>query len=111
MKTLTIAASADVSDSAEIADGTRIWHLAQVREDSVIGENVVIGRGAYIGPGVLIGDNCKIQNYALIYEPASLASGVFVGPSAVLTNDSFPRAISPDGKIKGNMLALSLGWM
>ena len=47
-----------------------------------------------------IGDNCKIQNYALVYEPASLGNGVFIGPAAVLTNDQFPRAVNPDGTLK-----------
>lgn len=95
-----ILASADVSDQAQIADSASVWHLAQVREHAVIGENCVIGRGAYIGEGVHVGDNCKIQNYALVYEPASLAPGVFIGPAAVLTNDHNPRAVNPDGGIK-----------
>ena len=45
-----------------------------------------------------MGRNCKIQNYALVYEPARLADGVFIGPAAVLTNDTYPRAVSPTGK-------------
>ena len=92
--------TADVAPSASIASTARVWHYAQVRENARLGENVVVGRGAYIGTGVEIGDNCKIQNYALVYEPARLAAGVFVGPAVVLTNDHFPRAINPDGSAK-----------
>ena len=95
-----IVDSADVSPEASIGDGTSIWHLAQVREGAVLGRGCVIGRGAYIGTGVQLGDHCKIQNYALVYEPARLGDGVFVGPAAVLTNDTFPRAINPDGSLK-----------
>ncbi|HVV21785.1 MAG TPA: acyltransferase, partial [Pseudonocardiaceae bacterium] len=40
-------------------------------------------------------------NHALVYEPAELADGVFVGPAAVLTNDTYPRAVNPDGTPKG----------
>jgi acetyltransferase-like isoleucine patch superfamily enzyme len=47
-----------------------------------------------------MGNNCKIQNYALVYEPASLGDGVFIGPAAVLTNDQFPRAVNPDLTLK-----------
>jgi len=47
-----------------------------------------------------MGDNCKVQNYALVYEPARLADGVFIGPAVVLTNDTYPRAINPDGTQK-----------
>jgi len=92
--------SADVDPRAEIGDGSSVWHLAQVREGAVLGENCVIGRGAYIGTGVRLGRNCKVQNYALVYEPAVLEDGVFIGPAAVLTNDTFPRAVNPDGSLK-----------
>ncbi|WP_324650803.1 acyltransferase [Georgenia sp. H159] len=98
--TARITDSADVSDDARIGDGTTVWHLAQVREGADIGEGCVIGRGAYIGSGVHLGRHCKVQNYALVYEPAQLADGVFIGPAAVLTNDTHPRAINPDGSVK-----------
>lgn len=94
------APSADVSDQAEIGAGTKIWHLAQIREEAVLGENCIVGRGAYVGPGVRIGSNSKIQNYALVYEPAVLGHGVFIGPAVVLTNDTYPRAVAPDGTLK-----------
>lgn len=95
-----IVDTADVSPDASIGDGSSIWHLAQVREGVRIGENCIIGRGAYIGTGVEMGDNCKVQNYALVYEPAKLAAGVFIGPAVVLTNDTYPRAINADGSLK-----------
>jgi UDP-3-O-[3-hydroxymyristoyl] glucosamine N-acyltransferase len=95
-----IADNADVHASARVGDGSAIWHLAQVREDAVLGPNCVVGRGAYIGSGVHLGANCKVQNYALVYEPAQLADGVFIGPAAVLTNDTYPRAMTPDGTLK-----------
>lgn len=95
-----ISPTADVDDRARIADSARIWHLAQVREGAEVGENCIVGRGAYIDSGVRVGDNCKIQNHALIYAPAILEDGVFVGPAAVFTNDTFPRAINPDGTLK-----------
>lgn len=95
-----IAPSADVDERATIRPGTRVWHLAQIREDASVGQHCVIGRGAYVGPGVRLGDNVKLQNYALVYEPAALADGVFVGPAAVLTNDEYPRSVTPEGRLK-----------
>ncbi|WP_318246990.1 acyltransferase [Microbacterium gallinarum] len=95
-----IVDSADVSPAATIGEGSSIWHLAQVREQAVLGTNCIIGRGAYVGTGVVMGDNCKVQNYALVYEPARLGDGVFIGPAVVLTNDTYPRAINPDGSLK-----------
>ena len=77
-----------------------MWHLAQIREGAVLGVGCIIGRGAYIGTGVRLGAHCKVQNYALVYEPATLADGVFIGPAAVLTNDLYPRAVNPDLSLK-----------
>ncbi len=96
-----VAPSADVSDAALVGNDVRIWHLAQVREAAQIGDGSIIGRGAYIDHGVIVGRNSKIQNYALVYSPATLGVGVFVGPAAVLTNDMFPRAVTPELDLKG----------
>ena len=98
--TVRIAPTADVSPEARVGDGSAIWHLAQVREHALLGANCIVGRGAYVGTGVVIGDNCKLQNYALVYEPARLGAGVFVGPAACFTNDHYPRAVTPSGDLK-----------
>jgi len=92
--------SADVAEDARIGEGSSVWHLAQVREGAVLGTGCVVGRGAYVGTGVVMGDNCKLQNYALVYEPAVLEDGVFVGPAVVFTNDHYPRSITPEGALK-----------
>ena len=95
-----IAPTADVDPRATLGRDVTIWHLAQVRENAQLGDGCSLGRGAYIGPGVILGENCKVQNYALVYEPAILGDGVFVGPGVVFTNDAFPRAINVDGSRK-----------
>lgn len=100
--TARVQSSADVADTAVLGAGTTVWHLAQVRDGAVLGDNCIVGRGAYIGSGVRVGHNCKIQNYALVYEPARLGNGVFIGPAAVLTNDTYPRAVSADGSLKSS---------
>ena len=91
----------DVDPRASIGEGTKVWHDAQVREGAHLGTNCVVGRAAYIGPGVQIGNKCKIQNLALVYDPAVLEDGVFIGPAAILTNDQYPRAIKPEGELRG----------
>ncbi|MFG3048612.1 acyltransferase [Streptomyces sp. NPDC048241] len=96
----TVKPTAQVDATAELGAGTTVWELAQIREQAVLGAGCVIGRGAYVGTGVRIGDNVKLQNYALVYEPAVLGDGVFVGPAAVLTNDQYPRSVDPEGKQK-----------
>jgi UDP-2-acetamido-3-amino-2,3-dideoxy-glucuronate N-acetyltransferase len=89
-----------VDPSANVGSASTVWGLAQLRENVVIGEECVVGRGAYVGPGVRVGHRCKIQNGAFLYEPATLADGVFVGPGVILTNDTHPRAVNVDGSLK-----------
>lgn len=92
--------TADVDESAQIGPRTTVWHLAQVRENARLGADCIVGRGAYVGPGVIIGDRVKLQNYALVYEPARLEDEVFIGPAAVIINDIYPRSADLTGKLK-----------
>jgi len=97
---MVIHPTAEVSPTARIGEGTRIWHHAQVRERAVIGKECILGKDVYVDADVIIGNRVKIQNGAQIYHGATLEDGVFVGPLACLTNDRFPRAITPDGRLK-----------
>ena len=94
---VVIASSAEVDPTASIGHGSSVWQLAQVREHARLGERCIVGRGAYIDAGVTMGDDCKVQNQALIYQPAVMGNGVFVGPAVCFTNDRYPRAVTPDG--------------
>jgi len=94
--------SATVEDGAEIGQGTRVWHQAQVRAGARIGADCILGKGSFVDVGVAIGDNCKLQNYAQVFHGSVVEDEVFIGPLAVLTNDRFPRAATPDGGLKGD---------
>jgi acetyltransferase-like isoleucine patch superfamily enzyme len=93
--------TAEVSTDAQLGSGTRIWHHAQVREGVHMGSQCIVGKGTYIDFDVDIGNNVKIQNYSLLYHGATVEDGVFIGPRVCLTNDKMPRAITPDGALKG----------
>ena len=88
--------------SIVIGDDTTVWDEVKIRTGARIGARCVFGRGAFVDTGVLIGDGCKVQNAALLYAPAELDDGVFIGPAVVLTNDRYPRAINPDGSPKAS---------
>lgn len=90
----------EIEKGAVVADSARVWDGTVVRSGAVVGERSIIGRHAYVGPGVIIGSDCKVQNQAQLYETAVLEDGVFVGPAVVFTNDKFPRAVTPDGRLK-----------
>lgn len=93
--------TADVSPHAKIGEGTKIWQHCQVRENAEIGTHCILSKGVYIDAGVIIGNNVKIQNGISIYHGVILEDGVFCGPHCVFTNDKRPRAINPDGSLKG----------
>ncbi len=92
--------TSDVSPQANIGQNTSIWHQAQIREQAIIGANCIIGKNVYIDKSVIIGNNCKIQNNTSIYHGTTIEDGVFIGPHCILTNDTYPRAINPNGTLK-----------
>jgi UDP-2-acetamido-3-amino-2,3-dideoxy-glucuronate N-acetyltransferase len=91
-----------VEDTATVGSGSVIWGLTQIRAGARVGSQCVVGRGAFIDTDVVVGDRCKIQNSALLYAPARVGDGVFVGPAVVFTNDSHPRAVNVDGSSKSS---------
>ena len=92
--------SAEVAAEARIGQGTKVWHQAQVREGAVIGDNCTLGKGVYVDRGVRVGNNVKIENNAQLFHGATIEEGVFIGPGAILTNDKYPRSITPKGMLK-----------
>jgi UDP-2-acetamido-3-amino-2,3-dideoxy-glucuronate N-acetyltransferase len=86
--------SACVESGARIGAGTRIWHLTHVRAGAVVGARCSLGRNVFVDAGVIIGDGTKVQNNVSVYAGVTLGEDVLVGPSAVFTNDRFPRAAS-----------------
>jgi acetyltransferase-like isoleucine patch superfamily enzyme len=55
----------------------------------------------YVDTGVQIGNRAKIQNNVSLFAGVTIEDGVFLGPHVCFTNDLVPRAINPDGSIKG----------
>jgi UDP-2-acetamido-3-amino-2,3-dideoxy-glucuronate N-acetyltransferase len=66
-----------------IGDGSRVGSFVEIRRQTTIGRNV------------------KIQAFAFIPEGVTIEDGVFIGPHACFTNDTYPRALTPDGSPVG----------
>jgi acetyltransferase-like isoleucine patch superfamily enzyme len=96
---IAIHPTADVSPHASIGAGTRIWNEAQIREGAIIGPDCRIAKGVYIDRDVVIGERVKIQNRASLFRGVTVEDGVFIGPHVTFTNDLYPRAIHPDGRV------------
>ncbi len=97
--TARVHASVDVEGGVSIGPRTTVWNRAVLRKGARLGAECVVGRDAFIDEGVQLGDRVKVQNGALVYHGVSVGNGVFIGPGAILTNDRFPRAITPTGEL------------
>lgn len=87
--------TAVVEDGATIGAGAAVWHHCHVRAGAAVGAGVTLGKNVFVDADVTIGARSKVQNNVSVYSGVTLENEVFVGPSAVFTNDRFPRAVSP----------------
>jgi UDP-2-acetamido-3-amino-2,3-dideoxy-glucuronate N-acetyltransferase len=92
--------TAEVEPGARVGSGSIVWQFAHVRHSAVVGPECTLGRGVFVDEDVVVGDRVKVQNYALLYRPARIGSGVFIGPGVVLTNDLHPRSVTLEGARK-----------
>ncbi len=91
--------TAEVSPQAAVGEDTLVWHWVQIREGAKIGAHCILGKDVYVDKDVVVGDDCKIENFATLYHGVTVGSGVFIGPHACFTNDTYPRAVSPDWQV------------
>lgn len=65
-----------------------------------IGDNTKIGAFVEIQKNAKIGKNCKISSHTFVCEGVSIEDGAFIGHSVTFINDSYPRAVRPDGELQ-----------
>jgi acetyltransferase-like isoleucine patch superfamily enzyme len=65
-----------------------------------VGRDTRIGAFVEIQKGAAIGANCKISSHTFICEGVDIEDGVFVGHGVMFTNDLFPKAVTPDGRLQ-----------
>jgi dTDP-4-amino-4,6-dideoxygalactose transaminase/acetyltransferase-like isoleucine patch superfamily enzyme len=88
-----------VEDGSVVGADTAIWHHSHVRGGATIGRSCNLGKNVYVDAGARIGDRVKIQNNVSVYRGVEIQDDVFVGPSAVFTNDLRPRAHAEDWQV------------
>lgn len=86
--------TAEIEPGAVIGEETIIWHYCHVRAGARMGQGCSLGRNVYVDEGAILGDRVRVQNNVSIYNGVVLDDDVFVGPSAVFTNDRYPRVKS-----------------
>lgn len=90
--------SCTVDEDVEIGEGTKVWHNSQIMAGAQIGENCVIGHNCFVGPEAKLGNGVKLESNVDVWDLVVLEDYVFVGPSAVFTNDINPRSRYPKKK-------------
>ena len=92
-------------ESKEIGEGTRIWAWAHVMDGAAIGRDCNVGEHCFVERGARLGDRVTVKNGVAVWEGVVVEDDVFLGPSAVLTNDPLPRSRNPDFRAVATTLA------
>jgi UDP-2-acetamido-3-amino-2,3-dideoxy-glucuronate N-acetyltransferase len=65
-----------------------------------IGDDTKIGTFVEVQKGARIGRRCKVSSHTFICEGVVIEDEVFIGHNVTFTNDLYPRATAPDGKLQ-----------
>jgi acetyltransferase-like isoleucine patch superfamily enzyme len=65
-----------------------------------IGDGTKVGAFVEIQKNAMVGQNCKISSHTFICEGVTIEDEVFVGHSVTFINDSYPRAVTPNGGLQ-----------
>lgn len=95
---MKISKTIRVQKGPKIILGGKIWDNSQILQGAEIGENCIIGHNCFISSKTKLGNGVKIESNTDVWDYVTLEDYVFVGPSAVFTNDKNPRAKYPKSK-------------
>ncbi len=65
-----------------------------------IGDDTKVGAFVEIQKNAAVGKNCKISSHSFICEGVIIEDNVFIGHGVTFINDSYPRAVTPDGQLQ-----------
>jgi len=88
-----------ISDDVRLGENVKLSNFISLYRCS-IGDNTRIGPFVEIQKNAKIGRNCKIQSHTFICEGVTIEDNVFIGHSVTFTNDKYPRATNPEGKLQ-----------
>jgi UDP-2-acetamido-3-amino-2,3-dideoxy-glucuronate N-acetyltransferase len=100
MKKLTERSTEKNLRDVRVGENVRIYDFVNLYE-CFIGDNSLIATFVEIQKGVVIGKNCKISSHSFICEGVTIEDNVFIGHGVMFTNDKRPRAVNPDGTMRG----------
>jgi acetyltransferase-like isoleucine patch superfamily enzyme len=81
-----------IDKEVSIGQGTRVWAFAHVLGGAILGEDCNICDHTFIEGGVRIGNRVTVKCGVFLWDGITIEDDVFIGPSAVFTNDYRPRS-------------------
>ena len=81
-----------IDEGVSIGQGTRVWAFAHVLGGAILGEDCNICDHTFIEGGVRIGNRVTVKCGVFLWDGITIEDDVFIGPSAVFTNDTQPRS-------------------
>lgn len=79
-----------IYDDVIVGEGFNTGHFALVREFTEAGDNVLVGTRTVIDGRTDIGSDVSLQTGVYVPSQTKIGDNVFIGPSAILTNDPYP---------------------
>ena len=92
-----------IAESVALGEDVVVHHPSLVNLYGCrIGDQTRIGSFVEIQKHAVVGARCKISSHSFICEGVTLGDEVFIGHGVVFTNDRYPRAATPDGRLQGD---------
>jgi UDP-2-acetamido-3-amino-2,3-dideoxy-glucuronate N-acetyltransferase len=90
-----------IADNVKLGRGVKIFQPDLVNlYGCEIGEETRIGPFVEVQAGAVIGARCKISSHSFICEGVTIEDEAFIGHGVMFTNDKYPRATTPDGRLQ-----------
>ena len=88
-----------IADDVKLGQNVRLSKFINLYGCEV-GDETKIGAFVEIQKNATIGKCCKISSHTFICEGVVIEDNVFIGHGVTFTNDSYPRATTPDGNLQ-----------
>lgn len=84
--------TADVHPEAIVGEDCRLWQHCVIAKGARLGRECRLGHNVFVEGGVSVGSGTVIKDNVCLYTGVEVDEDVFIGPNAVFTNVTNPRA-------------------
>jgi len=88
-----------ISDDVKLGQDVRLSKFINLY-GCEIGDGSRVGAFVEIQKNAKVGRSCKISSHSFICEGVTIEDNVFIGHGVTFTNDSYPRATTPEGGLQ-----------